>query len=86
MIRLFSILVLFLIAGMLGYLLIKSHGALLIKWKHTIEEYEATDGEMFQDETKLKNFANLIGYTLIPLAADLFILGMAYVIIKEVVL
>lgn len=85
MIRLITALLAFAIISVATYFLIKAHGSLMIKWKHTIEEYEATDGEMFQDENKLKDFITLIGTTMIPLLADIFILGMVYYIIKGLV-
>ena len=85
MIRLFSILIILTIVAMLVYLLIKAHGALLIKWKRFIEEYEDTEGQMFEDETKLKDFVDLIGWTLVPALADLFVIGMTYFTIKGLV-
>ena len=85
MIRLIAIFLGFALVGVATYFLIKSHGDLLIKWKHVFEEYEETDGEMFQDEGKLKDFVTLFGFTMIPALADIFIFGMVYYIIKGLV-
>jgi hypothetical protein len=85
MIRLFTALFATIGLGVATYLLIRLHGTLIIRWKHVIEEYEESEGQMFNNDEKIKDMADLIGFTMIPVIAALLVFSGIYYLIKGIV-
>ena len=85
MIRLFTALLAIVGFALTVYLLIRLHGTLIIRWKHVIEEYEESEGQMFDSDEKIKDIADLIGFTMVPVIVDLLVFSGIYYLIKGIV-